>query len=422
MADLTVMTWNIQNLFPVGHTDGPATQQEYDDKLAGLAEVINAVQPDVLALQEVGPEQVLADLNAACSINFDNRLVGSPDRRGIRVALLSPRSLSNRVNVTTYPQGLVPVQSRDLIFDDPATPEENEALSNALGRGVLSATVRAGDETVTVMVAHLKSKLISYDRRPGLVGGSMFAPNDEGERLRYAGYALYRRTAEAMTCRAELDTVLAAAGDEPGTGAGTGQDNPVIFCGDLNDEPLAATTQIIQGPTGSEIDFRPGIRLPHRRQRRRLPDVEPPPAAATRRPQLQPHLQRARRTHRPHVRITPACQPRQHPSRRNRRGKPAAIHGRRPNTADLGAVGPRRSSSHIQPVTAADSQMQVPSRLSLVLGYVSSSTMRAAARRPSRVQSGADICVGCCANLTALFAAVPTGPPYPGISAIACSE
>jgi hypothetical protein len=32
----------------------------------------------------------------------------------------------------------------------------------------------------------------------------------------------------------------------------------VIFCGDLNDEPLAATTQIIQGPGGSEIDFRPG--------------------------------------------------------------------------------------------------------------------------------------------------------------------
>jgi hypothetical protein len=30
----------------------------------------------------------------------------------------------------------------------------------------------------------------------------------------------------------------------------------VIFCGDLNDEPLAATTQIIQGPGGSEIDFR----------------------------------------------------------------------------------------------------------------------------------------------------------------------
>ena len=116
----------------------------------------------------------------------------------------------------------------------------------------------AGDETVTVMVAHLKSKLISYERQAGVVSGSMFAPNDEGERLRYAGYALYRRTAEAMSCRAALDAVLAAVGDEPGTGAGSGQANPVIFCGDLNDEPLAATTQIIQGPSGSEIDFRPG--------------------------------------------------------------------------------------------------------------------------------------------------------------------
>ena len=91
MPDLAVMTWNIQNLFPVGHPDGPATQQEYDDKVADLAEVINAVEPDVLALQEVGPKHVLADLDAACSIDFDNRLVGSPDGRGIRVALVSPR-------------------------------------------------------------------------------------------------------------------------------------------------------------------------------------------------------------------------------------------------------------------------------------------------------------------------------------------
>jgi hypothetical protein len=113
------MTWNIQNLFPMGHVDGPATQQEYDDKIVGLAEVMSAVEPDVLALQEVGPEHVLADLDAACSIDFDNRLVGSPDGRGIRVALLSPRLLSNRVDITTFPLGVVPVQSRDLIFDNP---------------------------------------------------------------------------------------------------------------------------------------------------------------------------------------------------------------------------------------------------------------------------------------------------------------
>jgi hypothetical protein len=76
VPDLTVMTWNLQNLFPVGHADGPATQQEYDDKIAGLAEVINAVEPDVLALQEIGPKQVLADLNAACSTHNDRPLAG----------------------------------------------------------------------------------------------------------------------------------------------------------------------------------------------------------------------------------------------------------------------------------------------------------------------------------------------------------
>lgn len=33
-----------QNLFPVGHADEAATQQEYDDKIAGLAELVNAVE------------------------------------------------------------------------------------------------------------------------------------------------------------------------------------------------------------------------------------------------------------------------------------------------------------------------------------------------------------------------------------------
>jgi endonuclease/exonuclease/phosphatase family metal-dependent hydrolase len=257
VAVLTVMTWNVQNLLPVGHEDGPDTSEEYEAKLAGLAGVIDEVEPDVLALQEVGPEQVLADLNGACRTDFSNRLVGIPDHCGIRVALLSPRRLTNRTDIQAFPAGVLPVQARDLVFDDPATPS-NEAQTAETSRGALSATLRAGGERVTVMVCHLKSKLISYERRRGVVAGSTFAPNNEGERLRYAGYALYRRTAEAMTCRAALDQALTGPGDQVGDGPGTGKNDPVVFMGDLNDEPLAASTQIIQGPAGSEIDFRPG--------------------------------------------------------------------------------------------------------------------------------------------------------------------
>ncbi len=257
MAQLTVMTWNVQNLFPIGSGDGgPDTTFEYEAKLAALAGVIDVVQPDVIALQEVGPERVLVDLSQRCAIDYDNLVAGIPDGRGIRVALMSPRRLSNRSDTMHFPPGVTPVQVRDVRFDDPHTTD-NEALADHTGRGILSATFRTGGVRATIVTAHLKSKLISY---PALVPGgrTRFVPTDEGERLRCAGYAIHRRTAEAMTCRAVLDAALARPGDAPGDGPGTGTDVPVIFLGDLNDEPRAASTQIIQGPGGSEIDFRGG--------------------------------------------------------------------------------------------------------------------------------------------------------------------
>ena len=168
MAALTVMTWNVQNLLPVGHNDGPGTDEAYRAKLAALAEVIDLVGPDVLALQEVGPAEVLADLNEACAIDFDFRLTGTADSRGIRVALMSPRRLSHRRDMLDFPPGVLPVQCRDTEFD-PATTSQTS-------RGVLSATVQSGGERVTIMTCHLKSKLISYPRPPGAPEGATFNP------------------------------------------------------------------------------------------------------------------------------------------------------------------------------------------------------------------------------------------------------
>jgi hypothetical protein len=99
-----------------------------------------------------------------------------------------------------------------------------------MGRGALEATVDVNGVSVTVVTAHFKSKLISYPRQAGVVEGSRFAPNDEGERLRYAGYAVYLRTAEAMTIRAHLDRLLADP-DDP-TGEGLGRSAAVVLCGD----------------------------------------------------------------------------------------------------------------------------------------------------------------------------------------------
>jgi hypothetical protein len=91
-----------------------------------------------------------------------------------------------------------------------------------------------------------------------------FQPRDEGERARYAAYALYRRAAEAVTVRAFADHLLdgadlgsgvgGAGGDGSDEGAvGAGVRRRLVVVGDLNDEPKAATTQILLGPPGSEL-------------------------------------------------------------------------------------------------------------------------------------------------------------------------
>ncbi|MCB0107590.1 MAG: endonuclease/exonuclease/phosphatase family protein [Caldilineaceae bacterium] len=252
MTTFTVMSWNVQNLFLPNHDDGPDTQELFRQKLASLAAVIDHVQPDILALQEVGPDGVLSRLQAALAHMMPHAIDGQPDRRGIRVAFLSTKPFEATNHIRPFPQPIRPVQSKDPIFDDPQTAID-ESLTDEMGRGGLEATLFIDGKPVTVLTAHFKSKLISYARQRGLVGGNQFQPNDEGERYRYAAYALYRRTGEAVTIRQRLNEILANPHDPENIAAGTGRSARLIFCGDLNDEVEAATTQIIQGPSGSEI-------------------------------------------------------------------------------------------------------------------------------------------------------------------------
>lgn len=49
-----------------------------------------------------------------------------------------------------------------------------------------------------------------------------------------------------MACRSAFDALLAAVGDRPGRGPGHRVGRPVIFSGDLNDEPVAAMKELIE--------------------------------------------------------------------------------------------------------------------------------------------------------------------------------
>jgi len=249
----TFGTWNLENLFRPGGQFGPKDDATYEAKLAALAATITQAAPDLLGIQEVGDPDALGDLvkqlpgewHTHLSENFDD---GHP----IRVGFLSRLPLTVVADVSMFLAPLAPVQADDA-----------ERLNTGMGRGALAVRVEpAPGQQLTVVVCHLKSKLLSFPSRPG--GRPRFTPHDEGERARYAAYALFRRAAEAVTVRAVADNLL----------AGEGRTRPVAVLGDLNDEPRAATTQILLGPPGSEIGTR-GADVPDKGDASRLWNLAP---------------------------------------------------------------------------------------------------------------------------------------------------
>lgn len=222
----TITTWNVQNLFKPAANDDEA-QALYDQKIPLLAKTIRGLDPDVLGLQEVGGDDALADLQKALG-NYPHRHFGTPDSRGIACALLSKHPIDVHNDVLDFPK---PVLEMGLV-------ELDGKPMTRMGRGVPHVTVKAPGFRTNVMVVHLKSKLLSFP-------GNVFTTKDETLRARVASLALLRRTAEAATVRMAANTVIA-----------TNDKRALVVLGDFNDGPLAATTQLFQGPDGSEIDTR----------------------------------------------------------------------------------------------------------------------------------------------------------------------
>ena len=223
---MIVATWNLENLFLPGSGDGPPDQAAYDRKLDALAATIAGLDPDVLAVQEVGDAEALDDLVGRLGGEWNVALAGVREgERTIRVGFVSRPALERMEEVLAFPAGLDPIQ-----VDDSGT------LQAEMGRPALKARIQMEGREVDLVTCHLKSKLLTYP-------DGRFQPRDEDERARFGAYALFRRAAEAVTLRSYASALL----------DGQGGDRPLVLLGDLNDEEHAATTQILQGPPGSEI-------------------------------------------------------------------------------------------------------------------------------------------------------------------------
>jgi len=83
---LRLITWNIENFAKVDD-DGEANAH-YESKLDYVSARINALMPDVVALQEVLDLDALAELAARTKLQA---YAAPPDHRGNRVAFLARR-------------------------------------------------------------------------------------------------------------------------------------------------------------------------------------------------------------------------------------------------------------------------------------------------------------------------------------------
>jgi endonuclease/exonuclease/phosphatase family metal-dependent hydrolase len=255
MTAFKVMTWNVENLFEPGTKYGPDSVEEYQQKLKSLSDLILFLDPDILAVQEVGSPVAFQDLiNAMPGCYPDCRLSTYPDPRGIRVGFLSKLPIDAAEDVVEFPEAGIPsVPGLD--------SNGNLKDTKVMGRGALSIQIHPRpDFSIHLITAHLKSKLLTYPSPPD---HPRYNPRDENERARVAGMALLRRTAEAVTVRVQANRIL--------------EDNVInalIVLGDMNDVTEAATTQILQGPSGSEIGTR-GFNQPDKGDDTRLFNLAP---------------------------------------------------------------------------------------------------------------------------------------------------
>jgi endonuclease/exonuclease/phosphatase family metal-dependent hydrolase len=215
-----VMTWNLENLFIVGHESGPKTNEIYREKLDNLASTILAIMPDVLAVQEVGSPEAFTDLQQRLGGRYPHqKLAQHPDQRGIRVGFLSRLPFAASEELFNFPS-----QALTNLQDGQGDPIEH------MSRGALRVSIQILPHlTVHIVTAHLKSKLLTY------ANGRRF-PLDENERARETGIALLKRAAEAVALRVYINQLVTHTTD------------PLILLGDFNDGPQAVTTQILLGP------------------------------------------------------------------------------------------------------------------------------------------------------------------------------
>ncbi len=218
---LVLATYNVLDLFDPENDEQRARLRK---RIGLIAERLAPHAPDVVALQEIGSEAVLDELARALGGGFQPPVVASPDKRGIRNAILSRRPiLSSAILSASH-------LSFPRFFE--SDPEPFDARI-PLRRAVPEAVIDAGGDVgrVRVMSVHFKS------RRAVPIRNASGEPREPTTPLALAeaeARALVWRCAEALFVRRAVDDRLVHdAADK------------IAVCGDFNDVPDSVPVRIL---------------------------------------------------------------------------------------------------------------------------------------------------------------------------------
>lgn len=220
MKNFRVGTFNVYNLIQANtlyYGNQKYTEAEYAKKVAWIGGQLERMQADIVGFQEVFDPEALKPALEKSGILANAHLAFAPNQAGNPgVAIASRFPILEQHVIQEFPHAAL------LDVEGASIPLQQ------FSRPVLSARIQLNQSTeCTVFVVHLKSK------RPMLVED--VDRNDPIEAAKGQARSLILRAAETTALRSVLMDAL------------QNRNHPVIVMGDMNDNSLAVTTQIITG-------------------------------------------------------------------------------------------------------------------------------------------------------------------------------
>lgn len=220
---LRIATFNLKDFF-LPRSD--AERSVAPRKFANIAANLRRANADVVALQEVGEEQQLERLvKDLADLGYGAPVVGTPDKRGIRVAILSRLPI---LWSQVHTQKVLPFPR---FIEGDADPFADRI---PLRRGIVHVRVESASlGEVDVMTAHFKSNLPVPQRTKDGREVEDVTPRGRAES---AVRSLVQRAAEALYVRGLVDDVLHGS-----------PDHAICVLGDLNDHFDSLPVRIVRG-------------------------------------------------------------------------------------------------------------------------------------------------------------------------------